>query len=359
MKYFFFIQGEGRGHLMQAITLKEKLEHRGHEVSAVFVSTGPARKLPDFFQQRIGLTIKTIGGPVFIPDKNGKGVSFKLSLLESIRGLRNWPRFIREIRQEVQQKNPDALISFYEPLSSFYRFIYSDRRPFFVIGHQFLAEHSIFPFPKGYYWEKKFFILYNKLLSLGKTKKIALSFTKENDEEKKHIFVCPPLIRQEIIASKPQTEDYAMVYLLNHGYGKEIVDWCRYNPTQSIEAFCDHSELVKDYPKNLKFNPLNDYNFAECLRKCSTYLSTAGFESICEAAYLDKNIIMTPTKNHYEQLCNACDARRAGIAIMSKDFDLNKLYEKTTLSTEKRKLFRDWVDSNNGKIVEILENTKQ
>ncbi len=35
MKYLFIVQGEGRGHLTQAITLEKLLISRGHEVVGI------------------------------------------------------------------------------------------------------------------------------------------------------------------------------------------------------------------------------------------------------------------------------------------------------------------------------------
>ena len=58
---------------------------------------------------------------------------------------------------------------------------------------------------------------------------------------------------------------------------------------------------------------------------CKAYASTAGFESICEAAYLGKPIMMVPS--HVEQECNAYDAARCGIGISSKEFDLSALLD--------------------------------
>ena len=35
MKFLFIVQGEGRGHLTQAITLEDMLQRNGHEVVEV------------------------------------------------------------------------------------------------------------------------------------------------------------------------------------------------------------------------------------------------------------------------------------------------------------------------------------
>lgn len=50
MKFLFIVQGEGRGHLTQAITLEEILRRNGHEVVEVLVGKSSSRRLPGFFQ---------------------------------------------------------------------------------------------------------------------------------------------------------------------------------------------------------------------------------------------------------------------------------------------------------------------
>ena len=49
MRYLFIIQGEGRGHLTQAITMEKMLLSRGHDVVRMLVGKSPSRTLPAFF----------------------------------------------------------------------------------------------------------------------------------------------------------------------------------------------------------------------------------------------------------------------------------------------------------------------
>ena len=42
MKILFIIQGEGRGHLTQALSLRQKLMAEGHEIVGVLVGKSPA-----------------------------------------------------------------------------------------------------------------------------------------------------------------------------------------------------------------------------------------------------------------------------------------------------------------------------
>lgn len=56
MKFLFIVQGEGRGHLTQAITLEDMLQRNGHEVVEVLVGKSSSRTLPGFFQSEYSCT---------------------------------------------------------------------------------------------------------------------------------------------------------------------------------------------------------------------------------------------------------------------------------------------------------------
>ena len=69
MRVLFTVQGEGRGHLTQAITLRALLEKQGHEVIGVIVGKSSARQLPDFFTARIQAPLYTVESPNFLPPR--------------------------------------------------------------------------------------------------------------------------------------------------------------------------------------------------------------------------------------------------------------------------------------------------
>lgn len=66
MKFLFIVQGEGRGHLTQAITLEEILRRNGHEVVEVLVGKSSSRRLPGFFNRNIHAPIKRFVSPNFL-----------------------------------------------------------------------------------------------------------------------------------------------------------------------------------------------------------------------------------------------------------------------------------------------------
>ena len=73
----------------------------------------------------------------------------------------------------------------------------------------------------------------------------------------------------------------------------------------------------------LSFHQLDDTLFLRYMSGAKAYATTAGFESVCEAMYLNKPVLMVPT--HIEQACNAYDASLSGAGVVADCFDLDVL----------------------------------
>ena len=106
--------------------------------------------------------------------------------------------------------------------------------------------------------------------------------------------------------------------------------------------------------ETLRFYQIDDIKFLNGMAGCRAYASTAGFESICEAMYLGKPVLMVPA--HIEQDCNAYDAMRAGAGIISDSFDLESLLRFAGRYTPNRN-FTSWVRSCERRIIFELEET--
>ncbi|MEI6835260.1 MAG: glycosyltransferase family protein [Candidatus Falkowbacteria bacterium] len=357
MKYLFFVQTEGRGHLSQALCLAEKLRQNGHEIVGVIVNDNPVRKIPDFFTTVINCPIHYIKSPYFLINKQGTGINFGRSVFFNLSRLSIYIKSLKEINRLYRQYQPDVIINFYEPLAGLYNLFYNSKTPSFTVGHQFFIEHPAFKRPNKHLFDYAFLIIYNHLISCRSRAKLALSFTREEDCLRKKIIVCPPLIKKEIKNINPKQENFILFYVLNYGYFEEIKNWASLHPEQAIEAFWDKKDETetKVFGSNLKFHPISGQKFVDLLQSCSTYVSTAGFDSICEAAYLQKNILMVPTKNHYEQLCNAVDAVRAQIAITDSFFNIDLAIKSQKNRQEAPgRIFKNWVDTESDKIVRII-----
>jgi uncharacterized protein (TIGR00661 family) len=359
MKYLFFVQGEGRGHLTQALALKEKLEKRGQEIVAIITGEDSKHKLPAFFKEQISCPLFTIDSPNFIIDKQEKGIKVFASTLLTIWRLPRYVSAVKKIKKIVADLNPDTLVNFYEPLAGTYYRLYKNKRPMFCIAHHYFIRHQVFKFPKINKLELWSFQFYNWLTAPSQAGKIALSFTAEADEPQKKLFICPPLIRSAVKQQPATASNFILVYLLNAGYSREIINWGQTHHDVNVEAFWNRPDKEEEtyYGQNLVFHRLSGPKFINCLANCHTYVATAGFDSIAEAAYLQKKILMIPTKNHFEQRCNAADAERAQVSASAKHFDLSLITDNKIKAHPPEALdrFKEWVDNYDDKIVNLLE----
>ena len=86
---------------------------------------------------------------------------------------------------------------------------------------------------------------------------------------------------------------------------------------------------------------------------CKAYATTAGFESVCEALYMGKPCMMIPA--HVEQICNAVDAEREMVGVMSSDFNIDKL-KAFAHGYEEDVEFRMWENNAETRIMAAIEN---
>lgn len=362
MKYIFLVQGEGRGHMSQALCLKDKLENRGHSISRVLVGLKDSESLPSFFTSKIDCPIDTLDSPSFQLDKKEQAVLFGKSIAYAAYKLPSYIKSLKKVKKIIKEENPDAVISFYEPLAGFYLRFYKDKRPSFFIGHQYFMDHPVISPLYEKKIEKLFFRFYNLISSTKKGTKICLSFTQEKDILEKNLLVCPPLIKKEILEANynSKTEDYLLVYLLNKGYAEQIIKWSKSNPETKIVAFKNSPEKkITKISDSLVFHHLSGSKFNASIKDCASYVSTAGFDSIAEAAYLGKKIMMVPTENHFEQKYNALDAQRSKIALMATKFNLSLIINSQESTFSGREVYKNWCDSYENKIVDIIEKRSQ
>lgn len=355
MKFLFIVQGEGRGHLTQAITLEKLLIKNGHQVVKILVGRNRTRKIPDFFKRNIKAPIEQFSSPNFLPTSSNKRADIPRSIIYNIYRLPQYIRSIRFIREQITESEADIVINFYELLTGLTYLIYAPQTPDICIGHQYLFLHKDFKFPNKNIISLFFLNFFTRLTSIGACKRLALSFHNMNDDISNKIHVIPPLIREEVYQQKPTEGNYIHGYMVNCGFSDNVIEWHNKNKSVPLHFFWDKKDepQIKEVDDTLKFFQLDDKEFLKQMKGCMAYASTAGFESICEAMYLSKPIIMVPA--HIEQDCNAFDAMMNGAGIIDNDFNLTRLLE-FAKTYRPNKEFIKWVHSSEHKIIHELES---
>ena len=329
MKYLFIVQGEGRGHMTQAISMRNILIGQGHEGVEILVGKSQLREIPRFFYEKIQVPVHAYESPNFQVSQNNKGIQLYTSILHTIKHSKTYLRSIKFIRQRINELKPDVVVNFYEMLAGVTWLFHRPKVRYICVGHQFLLLHPDFVFPKGHKTQIWMLNFLTKLTSTGAEKLLALSFSPMRDLPRKKIYVVPPLLRKEVLETTPTKGNYILGYMLNAGYSEEIIRWHQTRHEIIAHFFWDKKDAPEDLEvePNLFFHRINDVKFLEYMKDCSGYASTSGFESICEAMFFRKPVLMVPTAGHIEQRCNSVDAVRAGAGITADKFDLDKLIE--------------------------------
>lgn len=357
MKYLFVVQGEGRGHMTQAITLENLLIERGHEVVGILVGKSPSRQLPDFFVNSVKAPIHQYESINFQPSSSGRKPSKMKTAFASLILHRYLPS-IRFIKKTIKSSGADVVVNFYEPLLGITYLIHRIRVPQIAIGHQYLFLHEAFGMPYSHFPEAVGLNYFSKRSCHGAVKKLALSFCDMPVDKNHKIKVVPPLLRPALRDLKPYDGNYILGYMLNAGFSKDVMEWHEKHPETSLRFFWDNwsAGQVKVVDDTLSFHLIDDREFLRQMEGCHAYSSTAGFESVCEAMYLGKPILMVPS--HIEQEINAFDASRNGAGISASEFDISRLlaFAKTYRPVES---FRAWADSASERFIFELEHPSE
>jgi uncharacterized protein (TIGR00661 family) len=342
MKFLFVVQGEGRGHLTQAIALREILTENAHEVVAVLVGKSNRRELPSFFMENIRSEVLRFESPNFLPASQNRQTKFWTSIVYNLLKTGTYLKSIFYIRKQIKNLNVDIVVNFYEILTGFTYALIPPKIPYVCIAHQYSFLHPQFQFPKDNRTELCLLRFFTRITCIKSSKIFAISIKKMDNVPEKRIVVIPPLLRKEAMEAEISDGNYIHGYMLNDTYADKIIRFQEAYPDVFIHFFWDRKGVDDrtDINDHLSFYRLNDKRFIESMAGCKAYATTAGFESVCEAMYMGKPVLMVPT--HIEQACNAFEASLAGAGIVSDDFHLEKLLDYIP-DYQKQTSFQDWV----------------
>ncbi len=378
MRVVFTVQGEGRGHLSQALALRALLAGRGHEVVGLFVGTSQHRSLPAYFARGMELEPVAFPSPTTVPGPRRRGVSV---LRTGVHNLPRIPRYLAArgwLRREVAALRPDLVVNFYDALAglALSRLQVEGRRiPLVSVGHQYLLSHPQAPRPPFRPLQLGVFRLMNRLSAPRGVRRLALSFRDLPDGPGPSTRVVPPLLRPQVRSLAPEPGAHLLVYVLNAGYARDVARWQAGHPEVEVHAFADRPEAPPEevMQPGLTFHRLDDARFLERMRSCRGFVGTAGFESVAEALWLGKPVFVVPTGNQVEQAWNAREAEAARAGMASDRFNLDAFLafldgrgeggkgarpdqgEAAAPLPPPTEVYRRWVEAGEGRLLHLLE----
>jgi len=355
-KLIFTVQGEGRGHLTQAISLTQIAREAGHEVIGYAVGTFEGRIIPSFFTDFIGDTPIIQYESPSINYGAGKSVLLGKTASQAVTKFRTYWKSATKLGNFISDLQPDAIVNFYESITGLYNLKSGSKIPCMSIGHQYLLLNKNFVSLPEKKLDQFLLNLNTKITAIGSKKLLGLSFREiEND---KHISVVPPLLRQEVKTIETEEGHSWLAYLTHYRLSDDIIEWSEKNPSVKLDCFWDHAEHKKtyQYSDSLTFHPIDAENYLSKMKSCAGLISTAGFESVAEAMYLGKPAMMVPVPNHIEQMINAFDGELSGAGIAAREFNLDIFKDYLPNYVSVKEQYQQWVGQSPNKMQEHLKS---
>jgi uncharacterized protein (TIGR00661 family) len=360
LQCLFIVQGEGRGHMTQALALRAMLRRAGHSVPAVLVGSGSKRRLPAFFQEKIDAPITVFDSAQFLVDGKDRSLRWLPSMVHNTLRWGALRKSFAVIDAELSKHQPDVVINFYEPMAGLYYARYRPAPPMVAVAHQYMLLHPRYALPRRFPIQRRAMTFFTRLTAARASCRLALSLFEAPDLPGKRLCVMPPLLRDELFTQPLDAlEPFFLIYLFDHSFAEAILRWHAQNPDVSLHCFWNNpdAEDIDVHDETLTFHRLHDERYLAMMARCQGIVTNAGFESMAEAMYLGKPLLMVPTRRHFEQHCNAMDGRNAGAGIVADSFAIERLIRFLPEYRRAASDFRSWIALAEPRFIEAIEKT--
>lgn len=346
----FIVQGEGKGHMSQAVALKEHLDEAGHTVEAVLLGCANPHKVPDYFKEIFPEKLRTFRSPWFLRTPNRKGIYVGRTLVFNLIHSARYLKEIRRIRREIDTIKPEVVFNFYELLGALAVRKVAPGIQRIALGHHFYLHLNKALFKMRPVWHRALLRMHSTMIMRSCDRVLALSYKKEQGNDA--IRVVPPLVRKAFREMNYNPGNSYLVYLLQEGFFYELVRLARSNPGFQADLFSSLKPAI-EIPKGIRIHPYDAKKFSTLMASCKGLITTAGFDSAAEAACHGIPLAVIPSHNHFEQKCNGADIKAKGIGISVSQLDQQMLEHMFSFDSSE---YRAWVEEAGE---QILNNMKE
>ena len=299
-KIFYSMAGEGRGHAVRVRTLVEHLRHE-HEL-VLFAPNDAYEFLSNSYEDQRTENVRLIR----VDGLNFHYTGGKLDLFKSTAGavwfaVRRLPELVSVVRRHIEAEQPDLAISDFDPILP--RAARLTGLPWMSIDHQHVLmayDLSSLPFLlRRYAWWMSWAVRW--YYGWGGYTPVASSFYSPPLKRRfQNVRQVGPLLRPEIVSTKPQSGDFLLSYLRSN------------TPPQVLESLSQCGWPVRVYGLGncsavgqLSFHAIDERRFVNDLAGCAGLFSAAGNQLLGEALYFGKPVFAIPEEMHHEQQINA------------------------------------------------------
>src|SRR5262249_14056051 len=137
--------------------------------------------------------------------------------------------------------------------------------------------------------------------------------------KRRNTFLFPPILRSEVLATKPYAADHVLVYVTSPS--PDLVKLLK-----TVRARFVAYGFGKEGPDgNVLFKKPSMESFLNDLAGCQAIVANAGFSLVSEALYLSKPYLAVPVRNQFEQIFNAYHLNKTGYGAWWKELNRERV----------------------------------
>ena len=293
------LSGEGSGHSSRARVMMTHLQRLGHTVKAVSYDRGYAN-LKDHFD-----VFETEGLHIASDDNRVNKVK---TFTDNLKRLPRGRHKLNELRRTLFKSfEPHAVITDFEPMTAYLAHHYE--LPLISIDNQHRLRYMQFNCPAAL--QHDCMLTKNIVRAMVPSPDVALVTTFYQGEPlNDRTFLFPPILREEVLALKPQIQEHVLVYLTS-GF-ESFIEILKKYPHQRFIVYGCNKDAREEH---LLYKMPSREGFLQDLATCRAVMATAGFTLISEALHLRKPYLALPMVGQFEQEINAHFLSQLGYGI--------------------------------------------
>jgi uncharacterized protein (TIGR00661 family) len=301
------VNGEGAGHSTRAKEVISHLVRSGHTVRVVSFDRGLTNLSKDF-------PVTEIFGFHFAYVNNR--VRYRRTLARNLISAPRAARSFAHLMRQVDEWQIDLVITDFEPMSC-----HVGRRkklPVISIDNQHCLTNTDVVLPHRHRRDAAAARIATRLMTPHAQAYLVTSFFPVRSK-KSNTFVVPPILRQEILDTKPTVGDHVLVYVTSPS--PDLADLMR----QVRCNFVAYGFNRDGQDGNILFKKPSMEDFLRDLAGCKAIIANAGFSLVSEALYLGKPYLAVPVAHQFEQIFNAYFLDKEGYGAFWEELTKEKV----------------------------------
>ncbi len=292
MRIVYGVQSTGKGHLARFAALKPLFDADEHEL---LVIVSGLDEPPDYFLGSIGSSRCERMTSFHMADDGLGGISKRKTAKAFVTNMPELLSSLYRGHKLISAFDPDLIVSDFDPITGSPMVAPSVFKV--GIGNWAMPRGPQVDRLAGLRFERFNVNLAAKLCTSGVDVLLSCHLYPYDEA------CLPPILRPDIDDVARANRGHLLVYHSFKGRLEPIAAYARRHKNREIIVYGYESPPL-NMPENMHFET-NTRRFLSDLATCDTYVGTAGFQSICEAFYLGKKIVVQPIEGHYEQKWNA------------------------------------------------------